>query len=147
MCSKPPVVILGCLQILHRDIKTGNILLSQDFESAKICDVGLAHIATATSSSTSSSGGRYVQTTLAYAAPELLLCLRSTPLPFIFYILFFFFYLFFHPFFDHSFQFFIYLSLLLYLYLSFYLFFYLVSYFFFCQCFYLFQFCAAHWCI
>ncbi len=81
MCSKPLLLILGCLQILHRDIKSGNILLSQHFESAKICDVGLAHIMTNTSlsSSTSSSGGQQVQTTLAYAAPELLLCLRSNP--------------------------------------------------------------------
>jgi len=99
MCSKPLLLILGCLQILHRDIKSGNILLSQHFESAKICDVGLAHIMTNTSlsSSTSSSGGQQVQTTLAYAAPELLLCLRSTPLLFIFNILCFclyFFYLF-----------------------------------------------------
>ncbi|DBA93955.1 TPA: ubiquitin-protein ligase E3 Brl2 [Trebouxia sp. C0004] len=121
-------------RILHRDIKSGNILLSQDFKSAKICDVGLAHIMTNTSlsSSTSSSGGQHVQTTLDYAAPELLLCLRSMPLLSIFYLLLCFFLfscLFSHPF--------LYLFSHLILYYPCYLFLYL----------FFFQFCAAILCI
>ena len=58
-----------CLQIMHRDIKSGNVLLSQDFSSAKICDVGLARIMgnTSRSSSTVQPG------TWAYAAPEIIL--------------------------------------------------------------------------
>ena len=64
------------MQILHRDIKSGNVLLSGDFESAKICDVGLAHIMGNTSLSGSA---QHVQTTFAYAAPEMLLCLKSVP--------------------------------------------------------------------
>jgi len=51
------------------------VLLSEDFGSAKICDVGLAHIMGDTSLSSSS---HYVQTTFTYAAPELLMNERST---------------------------------------------------------------------
>lgn len=61
---------LHCHGILHKDIKSGNVLLSEDFELAKICDVGLAHIMGDTSLSSSS---HYVQTTFTYAAPELLM--------------------------------------------------------------------------
>lgn len=68
----------GCVQILHRDIKSGNVLLSADLQSAKICDVGLAHIMGTTSLSGSGSA-QHVQTTFAYAAPEMLLCLRLVP--------------------------------------------------------------------
>ena len=51
-------------------MKSNNILLSEGFESAKICDVGLAHIMgnTALSSSTSDLPGAF-----DYAAPEVLL--------------------------------------------------------------------------
>lgn len=53
--------------VLHRDIKSGNVLLSGDFSQAKICDVGLAHIMGSTSNT-----GQSVQATFAYAAPEML---------------------------------------------------------------------------
>lgn len=53
--------------VMHRDIKSGNVLLSGDFSQAKICDVGLAHIMGSTSNS-----GKSVQATFAYAAPEML---------------------------------------------------------------------------
>ena len=61
------------LQIVHRDIKSGNILLSRDCNAAKICDVGLARIM----NNTSITGSSYnVNTTFAYAAPEILLSIR-----------------------------------------------------------------------
>ena len=53
--------------MLHRDIKSGNVLLSGDYSQAKICDVGLAHIMGSTSNT-----GQSVQATFAYAAPEML---------------------------------------------------------------------------
>lgn len=55
---------------MHRDIKTGNILLSKDCDSAKICDVGLARIMNNTSIASSSHNATG---TYAYAAPEILL--------------------------------------------------------------------------
>lgn len=54
---------------MHRDIKSGNVLLSKGYEHAKICDVGLARVV-ANASNPSSS--HHVQTTFAYAAPEIL---------------------------------------------------------------------------
>lgn len=68
--TKPPWRTEGtqCLQILHRDIKSGNILLSRNLDLAKICDVGFAHIVGNTSLSSQST-----QTTWAYAAPEMIM--------------------------------------------------------------------------
>ena len=63
---------------MHRDITTGNVLLSKEFDSAKICDVGLARVVGNTSISSSSHD---VRTTFAYAAPEILLCERQTLFP------------------------------------------------------------------
>lgn len=64
---------VACLQVVHRDIKSGNVLLSRDLDFAKICDVGLARIMGNTSLSSSSHS---VPTTFAYAAPEILMCER-----------------------------------------------------------------------
>ena len=52
---------------MHRDIKSGNVLLSEDLQSAKICDVGLARIM---GGSTLASSSHNVHATFAYAAPE-----------------------------------------------------------------------------
>ena len=56
-----------CMQIIHRDIKSGNVLLSRNFDSAKICDVGFAHVVGNTHLSSNNT-----QTTFAYAAPEMI---------------------------------------------------------------------------
>ena len=61
------VLSLSLLQVVHRDIKSGNVLLSKDYRQAKICDVGLAHIM-----GTTTNTGCGVQATFAYAAPEML---------------------------------------------------------------------------
>lgn len=58
---------------MHSDIKSGNVLLSKDLDSAKICDVGLARIM---GNATLSSSGHSMPTTYAYAAPEILLCAK-----------------------------------------------------------------------
>ena len=61
------ILLLSMLQVVHRDIKSGNVLLSRDYSQAKICDVGLAHIM-----GTTTNTGHGVQATFAYAAPEML---------------------------------------------------------------------------
>ena len=58
-------------QVLHRDVKSGNVLLSKDYGVAKICDIGLSHIMGNTSLSPPTA-----QSTFAYAAPEMLLNFR-----------------------------------------------------------------------
>ncbi|KAL3150426.1 hypothetical protein ABBQ32_000262 [Trebouxia sp. C0010 RCD-2024] len=60
--------------VQHRDIKSGNILLSQNYDSAKICDVGLARIMNNTSITSSSHN---IRTTFTHAAPEIIMCKRS----------------------------------------------------------------------
>lgn len=64
----------GLVQVVHNDIKSKNILLSQGGEVAKIADVGTAAVlgATATASSTGFVG------TFVYAAPEQLLGNRAS---------------------------------------------------------------------
>ncbi|DBA78006.1 TPA: hypothetical protein ACH3X1_009098 [Trebouxia sp. C0004] len=57
--------------VLHRDLKSGNVLLSKSFDVAKVCDIGLSHIMGNTSGSPPAA-----QATFAYAAPEMLLNLR-----------------------------------------------------------------------
>jgi len=57
--------------VLHRDLKSGNVLLSKEFDVAKVCDIGLSHIMGNTSLSPPAA-----QATFAYAAPEMLLNLR-----------------------------------------------------------------------
>lgn len=59
-----------CCQVLHRDIKTANVLLSKGYGKAKICDVGLAHIMGTTGAT--STPGHHVQATFAYCSPEML---------------------------------------------------------------------------
>lgn len=60
--------VLWSVQVLHRDIKSGNVLLSKDLGVAKICDIGLSHIMGNTSKSLPAA-----QATFAYAAPEMLM--------------------------------------------------------------------------
>lgn len=59
------------MQILHRDIKSANVLLTRNLGFAKICDVGLAHVMGNTSFSSQTA-----QATFTYAAPELIMGLR-----------------------------------------------------------------------
>lgn len=58
------------MQVLHRDIKSANVLLSKAHDQAKICDVGLAHIIGTTGNV--SSATQPVQGTFAYCSPEML---------------------------------------------------------------------------
>ncbi|KAK9825364.1 hypothetical protein WJX81_004084 [Elliptochloris bilobata] len=55
--------------VVHNDLKTKNILLSENYETAKIADVGLARIMDTSHMST----GMAPCGTFAYAAPELLM--------------------------------------------------------------------------
>eukprot|EP00041_Stephanoeca_diplocostata_P033130 m.1085605 g.1085605 ORF g.1085605 m.1085605 type:complete len:562 (-) comp24279_c0_seq39:4214-5899(-) len=59
------------LGITHNDIKSANILLDKDFE-AKICDFGLSHLRSKTSSTSSIRSDGQRGGTSAYMAPELL---------------------------------------------------------------------------
>ena len=63
--------LICCLQVVHFDLKSANILLSRDL-TAKIADVGLAKILKNQYLSTLSGGVG----TFAYAAPEVL-CLTT----------------------------------------------------------------------
>lgn len=56
--------------VLHRDIKSANVLLSKAHDQAKICDVGLAHIIGTTGNI--SSANQPMQGTFAYCSPEML---------------------------------------------------------------------------
>ena len=58
---------------MHSDLKSANVLLSKDFECAKIGDVGLARIMSTGYFTDGQLGG-----TFQYAAPELLLNGRCT---------------------------------------------------------------------
>ncbi|KAG0251216.1 hypothetical protein DFQ27_008915 [Actinomortierella ambigua] len=62
---------IHCRDILHRDLKTANVLLTR-FMEVKLCDFGLAKVKTisASSSSAASTGG--FKGTLRWAAPEAL---------------------------------------------------------------------------
>ena len=62
-------VWMHCLQIVHRDIKSKNVLLTKNSQSAKIADVGLSRVL----DSLSFSSANIAYGTFAYAAPEVLL--------------------------------------------------------------------------
>ena len=63
------MTILRCLQVMHSDVKSHNVLLNSELTVAKICDVGLARILDGRHYRDS---GEYAWT-FAYAAPEQLL--------------------------------------------------------------------------
>ncbi|KAK9804823.1 hypothetical protein WJX72_007321 [[Myrmecia] bisecta] len=60
-------------KVMHSDLKTGNVLLTLDYRTAKIADVGLARIMHSEYTTQGCLGG-----TFAYAAPELLLNQRCS---------------------------------------------------------------------
>lgn len=64
-------------KVVHLDLKSSNVLLSQDYR-AKITDVGLSQLVPISKSYVSSTGGVGVQGTFPYAAPEQLLGQRCT---------------------------------------------------------------------
>ena len=57
-------------QVMHSDIKARNVLLSGNFDVAKISDVGVAKFLNECATATQTN---YVAWTFAYAAPEILM--------------------------------------------------------------------------
>ncbi|MES9883940.1 MAG: serine/threonine-protein kinase, partial [Sedimenticola sp.] len=68
--------------IIHRDIKPENILLSKNFEIAKVCDMGLSKLKVMNTMTTTIADKRQMQPgTPAYQAPEILLNFRTAKRP------------------------------------------------------------------
>ena len=61
-------------QIVHRDVKSKNVLLTKGCSSAKIADVGLSRVL----DSLSFSSASIPYGTFSYAAPEILLGYQCT---------------------------------------------------------------------
>jgi len=70
------ICFLHANNVIHRDLKSKNVLLSDDWSCAKIADVGAAAIHL---DGYLTPGAGQVMGTLAWAAPELLLGQRCTP--------------------------------------------------------------------
>ncbi|KAF9168685.1 hypothetical protein DFQ26_002585 [Actinomortierella ambigua] len=62
---------IHCRDILHRDLKTANVLLTR-FMEVKLCDFGLAKVKTISASSSSAGSTGAFKGTLRWAAPEAL---------------------------------------------------------------------------
>ncbi|KAG0251215.1 hypothetical protein DFQ27_008914 [Actinomortierella ambigua] len=62
---------IHCRDILHRDLKTANVLLTR-FMEVKLCDFGLAKVKTISASSSSAASPGGFKGTLRWAAPEAL---------------------------------------------------------------------------
>ena len=62
-----------CVQVVHNDIKTSNVLLGKDATVAKLSDVGTSRILEQTCSTATAP----MMCTFAYAAPELLMGRRA----------------------------------------------------------------------
>ena len=58
--------------VVHGDIKPGNILLNEDVTAVKLCDFGISRIKTRIQQTTTSS---YIRGTVIYMAPET--CLKN----------------------------------------------------------------------
>ena len=74
MLADSPTLSSQCLQVVHNDIKTKNVLLSKEATVAKLSDVGTSRLLDQTCT-TSSASTMY---TFAYAAPEQLHGERET---------------------------------------------------------------------